>query len=171
MPDKIKLRLIVGLLLITISFICVAVVLYSIGHTTKVRATKVAYLETQLTNLIAEKAAAQMEPADSGRIKKGPVKAEDVLTGAENVYGQEAREKKEGILWVDHKASRYLVTLGAFNGLRSGDQLNIYDGDKLIGEVSVETPLDIIAYVKPVGKMVLEDFDKNYYRVAVKSSP
>src|SRR3989338_494030 len=99
MADKNRLKLIVGLSLILVSFVCVAAILYFMGKTNKENAEKLASLEVQLANLIVEKAEGQMRSADFRRARGEPVSLEDFLSRAEDIYGKEELNRKEGILW------------------------------------------------------------------------
>lgn len=167
MADQNKLKLILGLSLILVSFLCAVVTFYFIGNSQKKKAEKISSLEVQLTNLIAEKAEGEMRSFDYRRLKRGPINLEDVLSKADIIYGPAELNRKEGVFWVDRKTSTFMVTLGMVNGLITGSSIAIFDGDKKIAEVSVEVPLDIVSYVKPVGKS-LDQFDKDYYRAVAE---
>ena len=170
MADKNKSKLIIGLSLIIVSFVCVAVILYFIGRANRMNVEKLSSLEVQLANLIAEKAEGQMSQSDFNRVKRTPINEAEFLSRAESIYGKGELDRKEGILWIDRKSSLYMITLGAVNGLKAGSNLSIYEGDTKIGDVAVHTPFDIISYVQPVGKSLV-DLNKNYYRVVVKNLP
>ena len=72
-----------------------------------------------------------------------------VLKQSEKIYPPQETGRKEGVMWFDRKASRFVVTLGAINGLSKGSVLSVYDGDDKIAEVKVESALDAISYVNP----------------------
>ncbi len=167
MPEKNRLNLIVGLSFIAVSFLCVGAVLYVMGNTNLKNAQQIAYLQTQLANLIGEKAQAHMSAADFAKIQKKPVELADVLSKSENVYNKEELTRKEGVFWVDRAVSRGMVTLGAANGLKPATRLSVYDGDRMVGELSLENIFDVVSYVKPVNQP-LENFGKDYYRAVVK---
>ena len=60
------------------------------------------------------------------------------------------------------------MTLGVLNGLSAGKKLTVYDNtNKVIGHLIVETTLDVISYVRPMGKS-LDEFEANYYRVVIE---
>lgn len=82
-------------------------------------------------------------------------------------YDKNQQNKKEGFLWVDHKASRLVVTLGTSHGLRVGKYLTVYEGSEKKGQVAVDTPFETISYVHPVEK-VMNLSENNYYRVVVE---
>ncbi|HBR14421.1 MAG TPA: hypothetical protein DD723_02625 [Candidatus Omnitrophica bacterium] len=86
---------------------------------------------------------------------------------AEDVYGPEETRRQEGLLWVDRKSSKLIITLGAMNGLLPGKQLTLYDGDKEIGQVAVDLALDVVSFVHPIPQS-LELLQNNYYRVVAE---
>lgn len=86
---------------------------------------------------------------------------------AEKVYGQVEKRRKEGFLWIDRNTSRYVITLGAVNGLIPGNHLTVYEGDQKIGQVTVDTPFDIISYVHPFNDSQ-KSFTSDYYRVVIE---
>ena len=99
--------------------------------------------------------------------KQDEVNLVSLVKQAEAVYGPEEKNRKEGVLWIDHETSQFVVTLGALNGLLPGKYLTVYDGQKKIGQVAVDTPLDVISYVHPLGTSM--DFSQNdYYRVVIE---
>ncbi len=164
MPDKNKATLVTGLILIVVSFLLVAGVVYLLNQTSQDREQKTATLEVQLENLMMEKAATELVSADTARVRREPVKVQDAINKTQNLYGDAEAGRKEGVLWIDRAASKYMITLGRVNGLNKGSLLTVFDGDREIAKVSVEAPLDLISYVNPVGK-TLSDFSKTYYRI------
>lgn len=72
--------------------------------------------------------------------------------------------KKEGFLWVDKKSSKLVITLGALEGVVSGERLNVYDNNQKIGVVVVSDVYDAIAYVMPLNESSIS-FPHDYYRV------
>ena len=169
MADKNKFKLMVGLALIFISFLCVVVIVYFMGQANKTNTEKIAYLQVQLTNLIAEKAVGQLKAVDASRVKREPVTLENVLGKSENGANPQELDRKEGILWIDRQTSKFTITLGRANGLSEGSPVTIFDGDKKIDDVIVQNTFDIISYVKPQEKKI-GDFEKNYYRVEIKKA-
>jgi len=92
---------------------------------------------------------------------------ESFVREAETLYSEEEMNKKEGYLWVDRKSSKYVVTLGAINGLNTDSQLAVYQGKDKIGSVIVDLPLDVISYVRPANPS--QKFsENNYYRVVIE---
>ena len=167
MADKNKTVLLAGLTLIIASFLCAAGILYVIGQKNQADAQKIASLQVQLANIMLEKGQKNLKRPDSVLTEREPVNLEDFLAKAESIYGPQELQRRDGILWIDRKTSQCMINLGVANGLTEGSRLQIYDGDKNLGEVAVEKPLDIISYVKPVDK-TLEEFTGNYYRVSLQ---
>lgn len=162
-----KNNLVAGLVLIVIAFICTIVAFYFIGQRQKLHQEKMAALEVELANLVAEKSEPILRQTDAAWVRRGPIALEDFLAHAEVIYGEKELSRKEGVLWIDRKSSTCLVTLGVVNGLGPGSSLGVYQGDSPIGEVVVETAHDIISYVNPVQKS-LDDFPNNYYKVMIE---
>ena len=167
MADKNKTILLAGLSLIIFSFLCAAVILYIIGQKNQTNAQKIASLEVQLANSMLEKGQKNLKRSDSVLTGREPINLEDFLAKAQSIYGPQELQRRDGILWIDRKSDQCMINLGIANGLTEGSRLQIYDGDKKLGEVTVEKPLDIISYVKPVDK-TLEEFTSNYYRVSLQ---
>ena len=167
MADKNKTVLLAGLTLIIASFLCAVGILYVIGQKNQADAQKIASLQVQLANIMLEKGQKNLKRPDSVLTEREPVNLEDFLAKAESIYGPQELQRRDGILWIDRKTSQCMINLGVANGLTEGSRLQIYDGDKNLGEVAVEKPLDIISYVKPVDK-TLEEFTGNYYRVSLQ---
>ena len=80
-------------------------------------------------------------------------------------YGESEEKNKEGLLWFDSASSKYVITLGTVQGLVSGSALTVYDGDKKIGQVIVQSASDINSYVQPSSDTQLTG---NYYRVVIE---
>jgi hypothetical protein len=78
-------------------------------------------------------------------------------------YSEEERNRREGLLWNDKKTGQFVATLGAVQGLTPGARLQVYDGDKLLGDVEVDSTEDVVAYVHPLGNFLLGA--KQYFRV------
>jgi hypothetical protein len=100
-------------------------------------------------------------PAESG------VALDDLIRHAESVYDSEEQSRREGYLWVDRATSRYVVTLGALNGVLPGRYLTVYDDARKVGRVKVDSAMDVIAYVHP--SPATETFlTRKYYRVVLE---
>lgn len=95
------------------------------------------------------------------------ISLQTVLKEAQTVYPPEEKNKMEGLLWVDKKSDKLIVTLGALNGLSEGRLLSVYEDSQKIGEVKVKTALDSISYVEVQGQ--LKTFLKgDYYQVKIE---
>ena len=67
----------------------------------------------------------------------------------------------------DGKSSKIIVTLGVLHGLHQGSILSVYDVDKKIGTVIVDTTLDVISYVRPIeDEMTI--YKNEYYKVLIE---
>ncbi|MDD3374468.1 MAG: hypothetical protein PHY73_01940 [Candidatus Omnitrophica bacterium] len=172
-----KTKIFIGLLLIIVAFVCVIAVSYSIDQRNKESIQETDALQVQLANLISEKSQNFLSESDQEKVKRDPIKIEDILAKAEIIYGDQELSRKDGVLWVDRKSLRCMVTLGVVNGLVSGSYLGVYDEKKRddgvivnekIADVMVDKAYDIISYVSPVKKS-LDDFSRDYYRVTVKN--
>ena len=86
---------------------------------------------------------------------------------AKAVYGEGEQNRKEGFLWIDRKESKWVVTLGALNGVKPGSVLSIYNGNQKVGQVAVDDLFDVISYVHPLEKGP-EQFTSDYYRAAIE---
>ena len=164
MSGQNKLKLILGLIFILAAFSVVGVLFYMMGDVNLQSQKKISSLQVQLSNLIAEHATTHMDQTTATRLAGNPVTVKDLVDQASSIYTEEEKKQREGFLWIDRDAKTFLVTLGALNGLSVGSRLSVYDGDRKIDSVSVESVFDVVAYVKPV-KRTLADYPENYYRV------
>lgn len=169
MASRNKSKLVIGLILVIIAFVCAVGVLYFMGQKQEDAHQRIASLEVELANIIADQSEPVIRETDLGWVKREPVKLEDYISKAEGLYGDSELLRNEGVLWVDHKSGHFIVTLGAVNALKQGSFLDVYQGDEIIEQIVVDTALDIISYVTPVSKTV-DDFDKSYYKVVVSQS-
>ena len=74
---------------------------------------------------------------------------------------------KEGYLWIDRKSDKYIITLGALNGLNAGSRVSIYDQTKKIGQLAVDQSYDVISYAHPVETDV-HQLQEDYYRIVIE---
>jgi len=170
MADKNKIKLIIGLTFLVISFLCIIVVIYFMGQSNQKNAERIASLEVQLVNIISEKSQEELAPEDAKKVERKTVDLQDLLSKAEILYGPEELKRTEGVLWVDRKDNNFIMTLGMVNGVTVGSRISVYEQDKKFGEIEVQKVLDIISYVKPIDKE-LKDFSSNYYRVSLSKTP
>ena len=97
---------------------------------------------------------------------EGSINMSSLIKESEAVYGAEEKNRKEGVLWVDHQSSNLVVTLGALNGILPGRTLSVYNGEQKIGQVMVDASFDVISYVHPDSSTDLTQND--YYRVVIE---
>jgi len=162
-----KKMLMAGVWLLVGAFVCVIGIVYCVFSIQKSQAKQYETTKEQLSAMNIEKTGEQSRLAEMEEKSGKTISLNKLLQEANQTYGPEEKSRKEGSLWIDRGAGVMYVTLGAVNGLTPGSKLEVYDGKELLGEVRVETPLDVIAYVRPINK-TLADFEKNYYRVAAK---
>ena len=171
-----KLKVVLGLGLIAVAFIFMIVVSFSIDRRNQSSIQEIDVLQVELANLVAQRSADVFSDADNAKVKRDPIRLEDVLARAKIIYGEKELSRKNGILWVDRKSSQFMITLGMVNGLVPGTYLGVYqeklqvDGtviNEKIDDVIVEKTYDIISYAKPAKKS-LDDFDRDYYRVTAQ---
>ncbi len=98
---------------------------------------------------------------------KNSISFKSLLERAEQVYDPSEKDRREGVLWLDRSTSRYVVTLGAINGLKPQDSLIVVEANKRIGEVIADTTFDVISYVHPT-ENTASRLRSNYYRVFIK---
>ena len=157
-----------GLTLIIGAFVCVLVVFYFLVNAHRQRLAEIETLEEKFLALDTEKNAMQRKVADLQDEVGRSIDMNKLLDTAGDRYSAEEKDRKEGYLWIDRQTSTVIVTLGALHGLSAGKKLAVYDQNKKpIGDVIVDTPLDVISYVHPMAKSIA-DFRENYYRVAIE---
>lgn len=83
------------------------------------------------------------------------------------VYEKKNQKHKEGFLWVDHKSSQYVLTLGRRHGLETGRQVGVYDGLSRVGEVTVDQAFEGTSYVHP-SQESLDLSGSDYYRAVAE---
>jgi len=95
----------------------------------------------------------QQELSESPQITRADksINLERLVKAAQEIYGQAEQQKRQGYLWIDRKNSKYVVTLGAVNGVLAGSRLSVFDGQNKLGEITVETAFDVISYVFSTG--------------------
>jgi len=157
-----------GLSFILGAFVCILIVFYFLVNAHRQRLAEIDSLEEKVLVLDMEKNAIQHRVDELKDQAGRAIDLNRVVEESRDRYGDEEKDRKEGQLWIDHDAATSLVTLGVLNGLSAGKKLAVYDdANQIIGYVIVETPLDVISYVRPMGKS-LDDFKGNYYRVVIE---
>lgn len=105
-------------------------------------------------------------PEESKSIDKS-ISVKALVKESEAVYDDKEKSRKEGLLWVDRKTQRFMVTLGAVHGLKNGSLLSVYQGSLALGKVKVDTVFDVISFVSPVEKN-LDLSKQNYYKIVIE---
>lgn len=159
-----KSSLLSGLMFIGAAFVFSLVIVYFLVDMQKGHAVEMAVLQQQLNAVNLEKEFIDHKAAELEDSVGQSIYLDRIVARAEEIYDDNEKTRRSGYLWIDRKTSVCLVTLGAVNGVGAGSQLKVYDGDKEVGLVRVETPLDVISYAKPV-KKELDQFERDYYRV------
>lgn len=162
--DNNKIKLLWGIFFIGAAFLFIIAAFYFFGPANQFDKKEPASVNDQTA-----KSSEQPSPAVSGASSE-PMKLEGPVKKSEVVYDSAEKARKEGSLWLDRRSNNFIVTLGTLHGLRRGSELSIYDGGHKIDTASVETPFDIISYVKPV-KHSPDSFTGSYYRVVIEDSP
>lgn len=162
-----KKRLLAGLVLILLAFVGTVAMLYVLIGDLNGRTQRLEELRTEM-DLLAEERQSMADKNDelAARVGTG-ISLDRLLSAAEEVYPDDVKNSRTGYLWVDRQADAWMITLGAVNGLRVGTRLPVYDGDQVVDTVEVETPLDVISYVRPTQKLKSQ-FDKDYFRVVIE---
>ncbi len=142
------------------AFLCIVVTFYFLVPSGQADKKKLALMNVQIAKLQKQLSYAVSEP----------MKLDGLVKKAQGVYGPAEKARKEGALWLDRRSNNFIVTLGALQGLRRGSELSIYDGSYKIDTASVETPFDIISYVRLV-KNSPDSFTGNYYRAVIEDHP
>jgi len=161
-----KQQFLIGIYFLIAAFVGIVGVFYGLGHINQNQAGELSQLKDQLTMLEVEKTNTQTELSDV-KSRLNTIDLDYLLTKADAVYPTSEKARTEGLLWMDSVASKYVVTLGALNGLKAGSQLGVYEGDRKIGQVVVNTPLDVISYVSPANQSLQLSAD-NSYRVVIE---
>ncbi|MFA5088198.1 MAG: hypothetical protein WC552_04105 [Candidatus Omnitrophota bacterium] len=166
MAKKVKKKFLTGLILILVSFLGIFIILYLLGSENNRSFDQIEQLKDQVSSLETNKLNVENE-LTVVKSKSNTIELDVLLTQAEKKYGPDEKNRREGLLWLDPQTSVYVVTLGAINGIQPGSLLMVYDGEKKVGQVKVDTPLDVISYVSPVDQS-LQRLDNNYFRVVIE---
>jgi len=165
LKDQNKKDLFVGVVLIIIAFLCTIIIFYFIISTHKETVEEVGVLKEKVGILSTEK---QLAKHKISKLKSEVGKSlyiDNILDKANKIYDEKEKARREGYLWIDRGADTYIATLGALHGVTSGSRLVVYDGDKEIGHVRVDTAMDVVSYVYPTNNDSADQFPGDYYRV------
>ncbi|MBU4333991.1 MAG: hypothetical protein KKD07_06080 [Candidatus Omnitrophica bacterium] len=123
-------------------------------------------LPEQESKEVLKKEPAKEQPQEVKSVEK-TISVKALVRESEAVYDDAEKARREGLLWVDRKTERIMVTLGAVHGLSKGSKLSVYEGSAKIGQVKVDTAFDVISFVSPGGNAL--DLSKhNYYKIVVE---
>lgn len=157
----------VGVVLIVISFICtLAIISLMVAEQRQQEKDYLALKEkAEVINLERATATETVETLED-RMGRS-LSLEKLLAESRQFYGDNEATRREGLLWVDRAGGVLYVTLGAVHGVTSGMTLRVYDDKTFYVDVRVDTPMDVISYVRPIGKRI-DEFAKDYYRVVIE---
>jgi hypothetical protein len=135
----------------------------SVSPEEKARIQQAAIEEVQRKADILKK---QQEEKEKQAAQKQGIDLTPIIAQARAQYDDAERNRKEGFLWVDRANKKYVVNLGAIHGLLPGSYLTIYQGAERVGQVTIDTMLDVISYVRPLDNNI--NFSASSYYRAVK---
>lgn len=167
MKDQNKKKLMLGVGLVAISFVCILLSIYMIISIHREKVLENDLLKENLGVVETEKSLAERKVAELEKEVGTSLYLDKLLNQADKVYGENEAARKEGYLWIDRNEKLFVATLGALNGLTIGSRLAVYDGGERVGYVRVETPFDVISYVYPIN-MSMNQFASDYYRVVIE---
>ena len=122
---------------------------------------------TDLKEKVEQRADQIQQSQSRAALSERSIKLKELVTEARGHYDESEQSRKKGSLWVDRKSSKLIVTLGAINGLLPGHTLTVYDANKAIGQVIVDTAFDSISYVTPSNKSI-DLLQNDYYHVIIE---
>jgi hypothetical protein len=138
-----------------IAFVGITFIFYVVIETQRTGAQEMSTLEEEMELLSTEKDIV-LRKMEELKQEGMSVRLDSILKEANQIYGEDEKERKEGHLWIDREAKTFIITLGALNGLDTGN--------RLAASVEVDVPMDVISYVHPVDK-TLADFKEDSYRI------
>jgi hypothetical protein len=155
-----------GVVFIVTAFMCLLGVFYMIVQQKRDKETRLAEIQQEMAVLDTEKNLVQNKVFELSQTAGREIELERVLerVGDEEFAQEQARQ--EGDLWIDRSTGSWVITLGALNGVASGQMIGVYDDEKRVGTVKVQTVLDVISYVQPFTNEA--DFTKVVYRVVIQ---
>ena len=163
-----KNKMLVGIFLVGMSFVCLTGVFYLMINSPKAKSAENSALQEQIALLKTEKEAGELKLAEVEKSSGKSVRLESVLRAANQSVDPKEKDRREGYLWVDRQGKSWIVTLGALNGVSVGSRLAVYDGENKIGKIKVQTLLDVISYVQPEDDSV-KALKDDYYRVVLEN--
>lgn len=166
-PSTGKKEIFAGFFLLAASFVMAAAVIYLLVNAQASYQKDVAGLKKKVSVLHTEKDVAERKAAALAEVAGKTLYLEKIIAEARRTYGETEEVRKEGSLWIDRRNANFIVTLGALNGITENSVLSVYADDVKFATVKVVTPLDVVSYVQPVDKKLIQ-FTHDYYRVVVE---
>lgn len=157
-------QIISGLIFVSVSFVGAVFLLYLTVNAQSAKEIELQDLTDEyfLINTQKDVAVSQVQTLQSqaGRF----LNRDKVIDAAQSVHGEDESNRTDGSFWIDRKSGRCMVTLGVLNGVDKGSRLSVYEGENKIATVNVVSALDVVSFVEPVDKKVM-DFKRDYYQV------
>lgn len=145
----------------------VVVIIYFIINDFRQQADRLDGLKEQLVAADAEKNVIEQKSNELAQAVGKSIRVDHVVSESKKKYQGAVKETNEGYLWVDRSAEVWVVTLGVLNGVRPNSRFTVYQGSDAVDTVAVQTPLDVISYVRPTVKLK-NQFDNDYFRVVLE---
>ncbi len=159
-------KLFTGVVFIITAFMCVLGVFYMIVEQKRDKEMQVAEMREEMAVLDTEKGLVQDKMFKLEQTAGREIELTRVLERVgEEEFAQE-QNRQQGDLWIDRSTNSWVITLGALNGIAAGERISVYDDERRMGTVVVETVLDVISYVRPFTGDA--DFTKSFYKVIVQ---
>lgn len=162
-----KQKFFLGVFFLTIAFMGVVVIIYFIINDFRQQADRLDGLKEQLVAADAEKNVIEQKSNELAQAVGKSIRVDHVVSESKKIYQGAVKETNEGYLWVDRSAEVWVVTLGVLNGVRPNSRFTVYQGSDAVDTVAVQTPLDVISYVRPTVKLK-NQFDNDYFRVVLE---
>ncbi len=155
-----------GIVFIVTAFMCLLGVFYMIVQQKRDKEMRMVELQEEMAILDTEKNLVLNKMDTLEKTAGREIELKSVLERVDEEEFTQEQSRREGDLWIDRQSGSWVITLGALNGIKAGDMVGVYDGDKRMGTVAVETVLDVVSYVRPVTNEA--DFKKAVYKVTAQ---
>lgn len=166
--DPNKSKLFIGAVLMLGAFLCVLIVFYFLVNAHRERLAEIETLEEKFLALDTEKNSLQRKVVELQDEIGRSIYLNKLIDESQNQYGNAEKDRREGFLWIDRETSTLIVTLGVLHGVSTGTKLTLYDqNDQPSGHVIVDTAMDVISYVHPMGRSIT-DLEQTYYRATIE---
>ena len=162
-----KIKFVSGLCLIVLASVGVVVLFYLVLQNHRAQESELSTLKDQVVLIQEEKEIIETRNAELAAVAGSSMSVDKLVQEADKVYDEKVKNAREGYLWIDRTSPSWLITLGALNGLLPGSTVAVYQEGEKVDTVQVETPLDVISYVKPTEKLKSQ-FASDYFRVVIE---